>query len=95
MVVLNVGKNTIEQMASFYANYFPALLALLIGMGGISFVGYYAASYGPADGSDWNISKEHYVTTDFLIHLVLISNINSNISLENLSKLTRAFAPGY
>ena len=89
-VVLNVGKNTIEQMTSFMQILFPALLALLIGMGGIASSGVMQPATVLLTGVTGIFLKNIMLPLIFLSTiLVLISNINDNISLENLSKLTR------
>jgi len=90
IVVLNVGKNTIEQMTSFMQILFPALLALLIGMGGIASSGIMQPATVLLTGVTGIFLKNIMLPLIFLSTiLVLISNINDNISLENLSKLTR------
>lgn len=89
-VVLNVGKNTIEQMTSFMQILFPALLALLIGMGGIASSGVMQPATALLTGVTGIFLKNIMIPLIFLSTiLVLISNINDNISLVNLSKLTR------
>jgi len=89
-VVLNIGKNTIEQMTSFMQILFPALLALLIGMGGIASSGVMQPATALLTGITGIFLKNIMLPLIFLSTiLVLVSNINENISLENLSKLTR------
>ncbi len=89
-VVLNVGKNTIEQMTSFMQILFPPLLALLIGMGGIASSGVMQPATALLTGITGVFLNNVMIPLIFLSTiLVLVSNISENISIENLSKLTR------
>ena len=89
-VVLNVGKNAMEQMTSFMQILFPALLALLIGMGGIASSGIMQPATVLLSGITGIFLKNVMIPLIFLSTiLVLISNINDDISLESLSKLTK------
>src|SRR5690606_38363121 len=87
---LNVGKNTIEQMTSFMQILFPPLLALLIGMGGIASSGVMQPATALLTGITGVFLNNVMIPLIFLSTiLVLVSNISENISIENLSKLSR------
>ncbi len=91
-ITLNIGKRAIEQMSSFMQILFPILLALLIGMGGIASSGILQPSTILLSGVTGILLKNIMFPMIYLSTiLVLVSNINENIKLEKLGKLTKNF----
>lgn len=89
-VILDVGKNAMDQMTSFMQILFPILLALLIGIGGIASSGILQPATVLLSGVTGIFLKNIMIPLIFLSAiLVLVSNINENIKLERLSKLTK------
>ena len=89
-LALNIGKNAIEQMISFMQILFPALLALLIGMGGIASSGIMQPATVLLSGITGVFLKSVMIPLIYLSTiLVLVGNINDNINLKSLSKLTK------
>jgi stage III sporulation protein AE len=89
-IALDTGKNAIDQMTSFMSLIFPVLLALLIGMGGIAS----SSILQPATVILSNVTgiflRNVMIPLIFLSTiLILVSNINENISLGGLSKLIK------
>lgn len=89
-VTLDAGKKAIELMTSFMQILFPILLALLISMGGIASTGILQPATALLSGVIGIFLKNIMIPLISLSAiLVLVSNINENIKLERLSKLTR------
>jgi stage III sporulation protein AE len=89
-IALDTGKNVIDHMTSFMQLIFPVLLALLIGMGGIAS----SSILQPATVILSNVTsiflRNVMIPLIFLSTiLILVSNINENISLGGLSKLIK------
>ena len=89
-IALDTGKNAIDHMTSFMSLIFPVLLALLIGMGGIAS----SSILQPATVILSNVTgiflRNVMIPLIFLSTiLILVSNINENISLGGLSKLIK------
>lgn len=89
-LALDLGRDAIEQMTSFMRILFPILLALLISIGGIASSGILQPATVLLSGVTGIFLKNIMIPLIFLTTvLVLVSNINDNIKLERLSKLTK------
>lgn len=88
--ILQLASRTMDLMTSFMQILFPTLLALLIGMGGIASSGIIQPATILLAGISGVFLKNIMIPLIFLSTiLVLVGNINQNIKLDKLAKLTK------
>lgn len=89
-IALDCGRDAVDKMSSFMEVLFPILLALLIGMGGITSSSILKPATIILPGITGIFLKNIMLPLILLSAvLVLIGNLNENISLTSLSKLMK------
>src|SRR5699024_2610328 len=88
--ILQVATRVMDLMTSFMQILFPILLALLIGMGGVLSSGIIQPATVLLAGISGVLLKSILVPLIFLSTvLILVGNLNENIKLDRLAKLTK------